>query len=197
MYLTSDQWWLAFFSFSLGIFAKYADLVNEHGMKQHFKGAKLLSGLLWGFSGMGMIITSPLGGLTYIAHVLYWFSQVKLEYRNHAIAGVIMVISGFYFQGSFLAEYKNDLLCVFLAYLISGYIQTYFKVNYPATKPFWRLRLRIYLIPIVYALYTHSLDPIIATGFGMIACELMTYYYREYKDDVISLTDTRNYVSQA
>lgn len=182
---STDQIWLAFFSFSLGIFAKYADLLNEHGLKSNFKWANPLSGLAWGLSGMGMIIVSPLGGLTYIAHVLYWFLKVKLEFPNHALAGVIMVLSGFYFQGTFLTEYRNDLLMVFLAYAITGYIQGYFKTNYPLTKAFWRLRLRIYLIPIIYAWFKSSIDPLIATGFGMIACELMTNYYKEYKDDVM------------
>jgi hypothetical protein len=173
MYLTTEQIMLAIFSFSLGITAKYADLVDEHGVKEHFKGSGIISGWLWGLSGLGMVWVSPFGGLTYIAHVLYWFQRIKLEFPNHALAGVIMILSGFYFQGEFLYEYR------------SGYIQAYFKDNYPATKPFWRLRLRIYLIPIIYAIYRHSLDPIIATGFGMIGCELMTYWYRAYKEDVV------------
>jgi len=194
MILTNDQLWLAFFSFSLGIWAKYADLVNEHGMTPAFKGAKLLSGFLWGFSGTGMIYFSPLGGLTYIAHVLYWFLKIKLEYPNHAIAGVIMVLSGFYFQGEFLTLYKNDLLGVFFAYTLTGYIQSYFKQHYPITRPFWRLRLRIYLIPVVYAFYRTSLDPIIATSFGMIACEFMTYRFRAYKEDILNLNKNLSYV---
>lgn len=185
MYLTIEQMMLALFSFSLGITAKYADLVDEHGVKEHFKGAGMLSGWLWGLSGLGMVWVSPFGGLTYIAHVLYWFQRIKLEFPNHALAGVIMVLSGFYFQGEFLYEYRNDLIAVYLAYTITGYIQAYFKVNYPASKHFWRLRLRIYLIPIAYAIYRQSLDPIIATGFGMIGCEIMTYCYRAYKDDVV------------
>ncbi len=176
---------LAIASFGLGITAKYADLYNEHGLPSPFKGMALLCGILWGLFGMGMIISSPLGGLTYIAHVLYWFTMVKLEYPNHAIAGVIMVLSGYYFQGQFLFEHSLDLIGVYLAYLVTGLIQTYFKRNYPKTRPFWRLRLRIYAIPVFYALVRRSWDPIIATGFGMIACELITNLYRKYKDDVV------------
>ena len=182
--LDQNQIALAICSFTLGIFAKYADLYNEHGLPEHFKGASALSGLIWGFAGMGMIYFSPFGGLTYIAHILYWFQRVKLEYSNHATAGVIMVLSGFLLQGTFLAAYSMDLLLVFGAYLVTGIIQTYFKVNYPKTKKFWRLRLRIYLIPIVYAVVRQTIDPIIATGFGMIACEIVTNAYKKYAADV-------------
>lgn len=183
--LSDMQILLAIFSFSLGITAKYADLLNEHGLKSKFNWASPLSGLAWGLSGMGMIIVSPYGGLTYIAHVLYWFFKVKLEYPNHALAGVIMVLSGFYFQGPFLSDYRDDLVIVFLAYTLTGFVQDYFKKNYPKAKPFLRLRLRIYLIPLMYGWYRASLDPLIATGFGMIACEFMTYYYRAYKEDIV------------
>lgn len=183
--LSNEQIILALVSFSLGIFAKFADLMDEHGLPEHFPGAKMVYGFLWGLSGVGMVYVSPLGGLTYIAHVLYWFQKVKLEFPNHALAGVMMVLSGFYFQGDFLFHHANDLLAVYLAYTVTGYIQGYFKNNYPATRSFWRLRLRIYLIPIVYAIYHQSLDPMIATGFGMIACEIVTYYYRSYKDDIV------------
>jgi hypothetical protein len=187
MLFSVDQWMLACVSFSLGIFAKLADLMDEHGLPEHFPGAKILYGVLWGLSGVGMVYVSPLGGLTYIAHVLYWFQRVKLEFPNHALAGVMMVLSGFYFQGEFLSSHRNDLLFVYLAYTLTGYFQAYFKTHFPSTRPFWRLRLRIYAIPIVYALYHQSLDPVIATGFGMIACELITYIYRAYKDDKVIL----------
>jgi MFS family permease len=105
-------------------------LVNEHGLKEHFKGAGILSGYLWGLSGLGMLLASPLGGLTYVAHVLYWFWRVKLEYPNHALAGVIMLLSAFFFRGEFLQEYRWDLIAIFSAYLITGYIQTYFKEKF-------------------------------------------------------------------
>lgn len=171
-------------SFILGLTAKYADLVNEHGLKEHFRGAGILSGYLWGLCGVGIILSSPLASLTYVAHILYWFWRVKLEYSNHAIAGVIMLLSAFFLQGEFLFEYRWHLVCIFFAYLITGYIQTYFKEKYPASASFWRLRIRIYLIPFLYSLYTQNWDPIIATCFGMIGCEWITLNFREYWNDL-------------
>lgn len=175
--------YLALTSFSLGIFAKYADLFNEHGLKQPFKNCSFICGLLWGASGVGMIYFSPEAGLTYIAHVLYWFHRVKLEYTNHAIAGVMMILAGYYFQGQFMAQHATDLILVYLAYTLTGYTQKYFKEHYPASKFFWRMRLRIYLIPVIYAYFTQTVDPIIATGFGMLACEIITLSYRQYALD--------------
>lgn len=181
--MSLSQIMLAAFSFILGVAGKYADLVNEHGLKEHFRGAGILSGYAWGLAGMGMLLSSPLGGLTYVAHVLYWFWRVKLEYPNHALAGVIMLLLAFFFRGQFLQEYRWDLVSIFLAYLSTGYIQTYFKEKYPASALFWRLRFRIYLIPIIYAIYAKSWDPVIATGFGMIGCELITWRFRDYWED--------------
>lgn len=175
---------IALVSFGLGITAKYADFVDEHGLTEHFKGAGILSGVLWGLFGVAMVYLSPLGGLTYVAHVLYWFYRVKLEFPNHAIAGVMMVLAGFFFQGQFYFENRLDLIGVFLLYLSTGYIQTYFKTNYPQTRKFWRLRLRIYAIPVGYSLFTLNVEPIICTGFGMIGCELMNLIFKDYQNDV-------------
>jgi len=181
--MTTEQIVLAIVLFILGVIAKYADLYNEHGLPEPFKGASYLSGLAWGMCGIIVIIISPLAGLTYIAHVLYWFRRVKLEYSNHALAGVMIVLGGYYFQGEFLYQHRNDLLAVYLGYLITGYIHSYFKNNYPASRTFLRLRLRIYLIPLLYSFYQNSLDPILATVFGMIGCELVTGFYKKYSYD--------------
>ncbi len=173
---------LAAVSFGLGIAAKYADFMNEHGMKEPFRGAAFLSGLAWGLFGIGMIVVSPLAGLTYVAHVLYWFERVKLEYPNHALAGVLMVLGAFAFEGQFFADHAGELVAVFLGYLVTGIIQTKVRERYPATTAFWRLRLRIYLVPIVYCIYSGSIEPAIATGFGMIACEWVTHAHRYLQD---------------
>jgi hypothetical protein len=179
-----NQLILAGSSFILGVAGKYADLVNEHGLKEYFKGAGILSGYIWGLAGIGMLLCSPLAGLTYVAHVLYWFWRIKLEYPNHALAGTLMLLAAFFFQGQVLQELRYDLLIIFSSYLLTGYLQTYLKKKYPQSAPFWRLRFRIYLIPALYALYTTSLDPLIATSFGMIGCEWITWYFRQYAIDL-------------
>ena len=184
--MDTDQYLiLSLLSLFFGVTAKYADLVNEHGLKEYFKGSGILAGLLWGAAGIGILQFSPFAGITYIAHVLYWFQLIKLEFPNHALAGVMILLGGFFFQGDFLFQHRNELFLLYLAYTVTGYIQSYFKRNNPSTYQFWRLRLRIYLIPLIYSFYLHNSAPFIATLFGMIGCEVMTYLYRAYKDDLI------------
>ena len=178
-YLILSAWALL-----LGVMAKYADLFNEHGLKEFFKFSALLSGLIWGGCGVAIVYFYPLAGITYIAHVLYWFHVVKLEYPNHAIAGVMILLGGFIVQGEFIFQHRVDLVLLYLAYTLSGYIQGYCKRHFASSYWFWRLRLRIYLIPLFYSFYHHDFSPFIATLFGMVGTEVVTYMYREYKDDL-------------
>lgn len=170
--------------FIFGIFAKYADLVNEHGLNEHFQGAGILSGFIWGGAGVGLLVVSPLAGITYIAHVLYWFLKVKLEFYNHAIAGVMILLFGFVYRGDFIFDHRWDLVALFAGYLLTGVVQSYFKNKFPDSAWFWRLRLRIYLVPAAYSLYTQNWEPIVATIFGMMGTELMAVHYRAYSADI-------------
>ena len=181
--MNSHQAVLAMVLFIFGISAKYADLYNEHGLKERFKGISYLCGIVWGLCGVITIIISPFAGITYIAHVLYWFHRVKLEYPNHAVAGVMILLGGYYFQGDILFKYRDELIILYLSYLITGYLNVYLKYNYTVLRKFLRLRLRIYLIPVCYAWYHHDLDPIIATVFGMLGTELITNVYKKYSND--------------
>jgi hypothetical protein len=151
----------------------------------------MLAGVVWGAAGCAMIVVSPLAGLTYVAHVLYWFQRIKLEYPNHATAGVMMLLAAFTAQGQFFTSHSFELIAIFLAYLVSGQIQTWFKVHRPATRPFWRLRLRIYLIPLVYSIYHWNIEPLVATTFGMIGCEYMTLRYSVHGEDRLSTSARR------
>lgn len=169
-----------------GITAKYADLVNEHGLKEIFKGSGILSGFTWGAAGIGIFYLSPHAGITYVAHVLYWFQRIKLEYANHALAGVMILLGGFSLQGEFIYHHRNDLLILYSAYTLTGYLQTYYKTYYKTTYWFWRLRLRIYLIPLLYSIYYRDPLPFTATIAGMLGCETMTYLFREYKEEIKS-----------
>ena len=135
-----------------------------------------------------MLLASPLGGLTYVAHILYWFWRIKLEYPNHALAGVIMLLGAFCCRGEFLQEHFFDLFAVFAAYLLTGYLQSRCRETWPRTAFFWRLRLRIYLIPLAYSFYTSSWDPLIATCSGMIGCEWITWSFREYREERLQRT---------
>ncbi len=170
---------LALLATILGAFGKYADLLNEHGMKPLLKEPPLLSGIIWGGAGVLIMLLSPAAGITYVAHVLYWFLRVKLEYPNHACAGVMILLGAFILQNDYLAAHPYQLLAVFLGYTITGYLHVYLKEHVPSLTQFLRLRLRIYLVALIYSLYISNIDPFFTTCCGMIACEIVTKYLPE------------------
>lgn len=178
--MNQHQLILAVNLFIFGVSAKYADLYNEHGLPEKYKGISYLAGIIWGVCGVFTIFISPIAGLSYIAHVLYWFHRVKLEYSNHALAGVMILLAGFYFSGNYLYTHRLELVVLYLLYLITGYLNTYLKNHYSYLRKFLRLRLRIYLIPFAYTLYTQNLDPILATLFGMLGTEIITCLYSQH-----------------
>ncbi len=145
-------------------------------MKPLFKEPRLLSGILWRLSGVAVMVVSPAAGLTYTAHVLYWFLRIKLEYPNHAYAGVMILLCACMIQGAYYQAHAMELITVFLGYTLSGYIHAYLKTHSPSWRTFLRLRMRIYLVPLLYSLYLDDKDPFVATCFGMCACEFITYY---------------------
>lgn len=182
-----NESFLILIAFLLGITAKYADLVNEHGMKEHFKWGGIIAGFLWGLFGALILYVSPLAGITYLAHVLYWFQKIKLEYPNHALAGVMILLAGFFLQGDVIFQHRNDLVILYFSYTSTGYLQAYFKTNFKSSNWFWRLRLRIYIIPLLYSFYIGDSSPFIANLAGMFGCEIMTFLYRGYQNDIYPL----------
>ena len=78
---------LIIFSFFFGVLTKLADLFNEHGLKEPFKGAAFLSGISWGMIGACLISLNPEVCLFYTGLLLYWILRIKLDYKNHAIGG--------------------------------------------------------------------------------------------------------------
>lgn len=169
---------LGFLALLLGAAGKYADLLNEHNVKPLFREPKALSGYIWGLSGIGIMLLSPYAGITYVAHVLYWFLRIKLEFFNHAIAGILILLAAFLFQGEFYQAHAFEFLAVFIGYTLTGYINSYLKKSVPMLRPFLRLRLRTYLVPLCYSFYLGMLEPFFTTVFGMLACEIITYLFR-------------------
>ncbi|MGD6874234.1 hypothetical protein ACQCU1_18895 [Sutcliffiella horikoshii] len=162
---------------------KYADLFNEHGLKQPHKYADILWGYLWGLAGAYLVYIDPNVAVIYIGTTLYWFLRIKLEYFNHALAGTLILLSGFYYQSEYIMHNTNELLFIFLAFSITGYIQKYLKLSSFNLWWLWRLRLRIYLIPLIYSIYTNNYLPVFVTVVAMLGNELVRYIYSEYEND--------------
>lgn len=79
-------------SLLFGFFTKYADLLDEHGLKL-FPHADILFGILWGFFGILVILFNPLLASFYLAIILNWIVRGNIDYINHRIATVMILAS--------------------------------------------------------------------------------------------------------
>lgn len=172
------------FAFLFGFVSKTADLLNEHGLKW-FKYIDLLLGYVWGSIGAYLVYVDPNLAAVYIATVLYWFIRIKLEYPNHASAGVIISLTTLW-----VAKYNPNFswyytFWLFMWLTISGYINTYLKDHYESThtllKAFLRLRLRYYLGPLVFSYAIGNYLPFISTILGMFGTEIVTIWFDGYE----------------
>lgn len=104
----------ALFGFSV----KTADLLDEHGLKL-FKGAPIFFGILWGVIGSLLILSSNLMAVFFLAILLQWILRFRIDYLNHGIAAVIMVITFLYNLNSFDMNWIV-FLTIFISYSIFG-----------------------------------------------------------------------------
>src|SRR4051794_2023630 len=83
---------VAVLAFAFGLTSKTADLLNEHGL-QWLRGASLASGFVWGALGVVLVLNDRQVAAVLAATVLYWFLRNKLDYANHATAGVMILLA--------------------------------------------------------------------------------------------------------
>lgn len=86
--------------FLFWFFLKLADAHDEHGMKS-FLWAGMVYGIIW-WSIWGYLVTYSQNLHTlYLVSLFYWIFKLKLDYTNHAVAGVIMLSCAFMSRYSF------------------------------------------------------------------------------------------------
>lgn len=162
-------------SFFFGITTKYADLFNEHGLKPPFRGAEVLAGIAWGVLGGFLIISEEHVAVLFTALVLYWIYQIKLDYLNHAIGGVIMLLVSFgYLKGA----HQSELVVLTGAYILSGMLHSFLRTRVTDIR---YLRLRFYLIPLAYSCFIRNFSPFFATLMGLIGVESVNYLHYHYE----------------
>lgn len=171
---------IAVLSLGFGFLSKFADLCNEHGVRW-FPGADLLLGVVWGGAGAALVVTDPAVGAVVGATTLYWFLRVKLEYPNHALAGVLILLAALSLEGGRRPDFRA-LLGILVWLAASGYANTYLKerfppVTHPRLHAFLRLRLRYYAGPLVYALCIHRFEPLFSTLVGFAGTEALTIWF--------------------
>ena len=90
---------------------KVADLLDEHGLKW-FRFAPLLFGILWGvFGGLLIIMGTKEFANAILAMNIAFIFRMRIDYKNHAVAVTIILIT-------FLAFGEVDLFVFFLFFLI-------------------------------------------------------------------------------
>lgn len=162
-------------AFAFGVTNKLADLMNEHGV-YWFKSCDLFFGVIWGAIGASLMLNNANLAAVYLSLTLSWFLALKLDYPNHAIAGVIMVLAAVWMA----AHNRLDLTAVvilLIAYALSNLVHRQLKGRTPGLDRFLRLRLRLYLVPLAFSLIIGDPLPFLATVSGMIGVEITTNYY--------------------
>lgn len=160
-----------------GITSKTADLLNEHGLRL-FRHADLAFGIAWGTLGVCLVLVDDGVALLLGATTLYWFLRVKLEYPNHALAGVAVCLAVLARASTTALEF-GALLAVFVWLTVSGYANTWLKARYPypAVQRFLRLRLRYYASGLLLAVLVGDPLPLVAQLAGMLGTEAVTVWH--------------------
>jgi hypothetical protein len=117
---------------------KIADLFDEHRMRW-FKGDAILFGFLWGLFGILLVLSrTDIANVT-LAMILAFLVRMRLDYRNHVIAGAMIIIA-FIWKSTF----DITLFSIFFAvFVIFGGLRDYlgdvrkkkdwlYKINEPA-----------------------------------------------------------------
>ena len=142
------------YSALFGLTMKTADLLDEHGVSW-FKGDALFFGLLWGFFGILLVLSEISIANVTLAMILAFLVRMRLDYRNHAIASTMIIIT-FIWKSTF----DPTIFPIFFAtFVIFGSFKDYlgdvrkkkdrlYKINEPA----W-----YYVIPTaIYAIFTNE-----------------------------------------
>ncbi len=161
---------------------KLADLLDEHGLKL-FPGAQMLFGILWGFFGSLLVLgPSDIANVT-LAMVLAFIVRMRIDYRNHAIAAVMIVIA-FVWKAAF----EPGLFAIFfIVFTVFGGLRDYlgdvrkkkdwlYKIN----EPMWYY----FVPPAVYGTVSGNWGVFFVFTIYGVAYDLVKYglfYARAYQ----------------
>ncbi len=156
---------------------KIADLLNEHGLKW-FKGLDILFGFLWGIFGIFLIISNVYVANVLLAMVLAFIIRMRIDYLNHAIATLVIIIS---FLSYSLFEPK--IFFIFLGvFIIFGSIKDYLGDKLKSKGVFQIISESgwYYVIPtLIYALVTSRWIVFYVFTTYIISYDLVKYVWEK------------------
>lgn len=126
---------IIFISLIFGISQKLADAVNEHGTVL-FKGANVIFGLIFGFTGSILILIDNNFAEFYLGLVIYWLIAGKLDYFNHQLtASIMLIVSLYYFNSRNFNINIHNIIFVILLFVFFKIFKKYLlaynlKINY-------------------------------------------------------------------
>jgi hypothetical protein len=132
---------------------KIADLLDEHGLKW-FRFAPLLFGILWGmFGGLLIVMGTTEFANAILAMNIAFIFRMRIDYKNHAVAVTIILIT-------FLVFGELDLFVFFLFFLtfiLFGSIKDHLGEKPDSSN--WAYRVSEFgwyyiLPPFIYALWS-------------------------------------------
>lgn len=106
----------------LGITMKTADLCDEHGC-HFFRGDRIIFGLLWGLAAIALIRVDNALSVIWIAIVLSFIARTKIDYTNHGIATLAILLDLIYrmsSQPNLLSP--STVTIVALGYYVIGHV---------------------------------------------------------------------------
>ena len=118
-----------------GLTMKIADLFNEHGLKPWFKGSDIVFGIFWGIFGALLILSNVYVANILLATILAFIFRMRIDYKNHAIATVIIIIT-FLFKSKFIPI----IFFIFLiTFIIFGSMKDYFDDAIKSNGIFYKI----------------------------------------------------------
>ena len=167
-----------------GISMKIADLLNEHGLKL-FRGANIFFGVVWGIGGLILVHLNDDIANIILAMILAFIVRMRIDYRNHAIASIIIIC---YFLSH--SELKAGIFYFFLfVFLIFGSIKDFLddslKLN-NHLKKFFETGWYYIIGSLIYSLYSHRWEGFVVLSSYVLSYNLIKYYYEPKlkKDEV-------------
>lgn len=166
---------IVIYSVFFGITMKYADLLDEHGLKL-FKGSKILFGILWGFFGSLLIISNPIIANVLLAMVLVYLVRMRIDYVNHCIAAVMMILSFILFQELLAFEF----IFFALFFLVFGSMKDYFQDKKIKKNIFYKTGIWFYPIStLIYGFITNNFLPFLSLTVYNLSYAVIKIYYQK------------------
>ena len=165
-------------TFLFGVTMKIADLLNEHGLKL-FNGANIIFGILWGVFGAWAISFDNDIANIILAMILAFILRMRIDYRNHAIASIIIIVS-FLTYCDFV---KEIFFFFFLFFITFGTAKDLLDDYYKSNNIFKKISETgwYYIVSsLIYSLYVNNYLSLIVLSTYILSYNLIKYCY-EYK----------------